>query len=81
MKRSSSRSVEAVGYIGFAVYVCVYTPTLIGPFQEVLGPRELEYHYNGIAWAIVWDPNKEINIGSGHWHIELVGYTGLTKKC
>ena len=24
--------------------------------------RELEYCYNGIAWAIIWDPNKTINI-------------------
>ena len=25
--------------------------TLNGPF------RELEYHYNSIVWAIIWDPN------------------------
>ena len=32
-------------------------PTLNGPF------RELEYHYNCIVWAIVWDRNIEIDIG------------------
>ena len=30
--------------------------TLNGPF------RELKYCYNGIAWAVVWDPNKAIDI-------------------
>ena len=25
--------------------------------------RELEYHYNGIAWWIIWDLNKAIDIG------------------
>ena len=25
--------------------------------------RELEYHYNGIVWAIFWDPNEASNIG------------------
>ena len=25
--------------------------------------RELEYRYNGSVWAIVWHPNKAINIG------------------
>ena len=34
-------------------------PTLRGPF------RELEYHYNGIAWTIVWDPNKVIDLRGG----------------
>ena len=34
-------------------------PTLNDPFRMVIG---LGYHYNGIAWAIVWDPNKAINI-------------------
>ena len=23
----------------------------------------LEYHYNGIVWAILWKPNKAIDIG------------------
>ena len=30
---------------------------------------ELEYHYNDIAWAIVWVPNRAIDIGGGGWTI------------
>ena len=34
--------------------------------------RDFEYQYNGIAWAIAWDPNKAIDIGEwsncgGRW--------------
>ena len=36
--------------------------TLNGLFREVVN-LELEYCDNGILWAIVWDPNKVINIG------------------
>ena len=36
-------------------------PTLNGAFREMIG--QMEYHYNGIALAIVWDPNKAIEIG------------------
>ena len=25
--------------------------------------KELQYRYNGFVWAIVWDPNKAIDIG------------------
>ena len=28
---------------------------------------ELEYHYNGIAWVIIWDEQSPINIGD--WSI------------
>ena len=38
-------------------------PTLNGPFRGGGRFRELEYHYNGIVWVIVWDPNKAIGIG------------------
>ena len=38
-------------------------PTLSGPFRERVGFRELEYHCNGIVWAVFWDPNKGIDIG------------------
>ena len=40
-------------------------PTLHGSFREVLSLESSEYHYHGIAWAIVWDPNKAIDIGGG----------------
>ena len=36
-------------------------PTLNFPFRESRF-RELEYRYNGVVWAFVWDPNKVINI-------------------
>ena len=41
-------------------------PPLNGPFREVVG-LELEYHYNDITWAIVWDQNKAIDVGE--WSI------------
>ena len=28
---------------------------------------ELEYHYSGIIWAIVWDPNKAND--KGEWSV------------
>ena len=31
---------------------------------------ELAYRFNGIAWAIVWDPNKAIDIGN--WSVREV---------
>ena len=37
-------------------------PRLNGSFREVVGFTEFEYLYNGIVWAIVWDPNKAIDI-------------------
>ena len=41
--------------------------TLNGPFREVIGLGSFEYHYNGIVWVIVWDPNKASAIGE--WSI------------
>ena len=40
-------------------------PTLNGPFIKVggLGSQNINYHYNGIVWVIVWDSNKAIDIG------------------
>ena len=46
-------------------------PTLNGPFREVVYFTELEYQYNGMAWAVIWDPNKTIDIGK--WSICGVG--------
>ena len=40
---------------------------LNGPFREVVIFKGLEYHYNGIAWVIIWDPNIVIVIGE--WSI------------
>ena len=35
--------------------------------------KELEYHYNGIIWAIVWDPNEAIDIGEWwRWSVREV---------
>ena len=43
--------------------------------------RELEYRYNGILWAAVWDPNKAIDIGGvvdmWRWSVCLKGFTVL----
>ena len=36
-------------------------PTANKPF------RKFEYHYSGIVWAILWDPNKVFDIGE--WSI------------
>ena len=35
--------------------------TLNDPFREVVHLRKLEYHGDGIVWAIVWDPNKAVD--------------------
>ena len=52
-----------------------YTQTLNGPF------RELKYHYNSIVGAIVWDPNKVIDIGEwsicGDGRLKVLLYTIL----
>ena len=37
--------------------LCVHS--LSDPFREVIGLR----CYNGIVWAIAWDPNKSIDVG------------------
>ena len=42
-------------------------PTLNGPFKGGDRIREKEYHYNDFIWAIVWYPNKVIDIGE--WSI------------
>ena len=37
--------------------------------------RELEYCYNGIAWVIVWDPDKVSDIGERSiLGVEVVSY-------
>ena len=38
-------------------------PTLNGSLRKVVGLRELEYYYNGIVRAIIWDTNKAIDVG------------------
>ena len=38
-------------------------PTLNGPLRLAGWFVELEYHYNGIVWVIIWEPNKVIDIG------------------
>ena len=38
-------------------------PTLSGPIWGGGWFRELDNCYNNIVWAIVWDPNKAIDIG------------------
>ena len=37
--------------------------SLSGPFSDMVGEGNLQYDYNGIAWVIIWDPHKEIDIG------------------
>ena len=41
--------------------------TLNDPFREVVQFRELKCCYSDIAWAIVWQSNKAIDIGE--WSI------------
>ena len=45
--------------------------------MRIIAFRELEYHYNDIVCASVWDPNKVINIGE--WSVrEVVLHTPLS---
>ena len=44
-------------------------PALNDPFREGGRFRELEYHTNGIGWAMVWDPHKVIYIGAWSWSV------------
>ena len=51
-------------------YVCRKTslnrpimgPSLNGPIREVGGLGGLEYRYNGIIRAVVWDPSEDIDM-------------------
>ena len=60
-------------YSKTSLYRPTMGPILKGPFKEVIGlVRELQYCYNCSAWAIVWDPNKAIDIGE--WSICTDGH-------
>ena len=54
-----------------------------GGWFKQLGSN-LEYLYNGIVWAILWDPNKAINIGEwstcGGGHLERFYCTCIYSK-
>ena len=43
-----------------------------GQFRGGVRFKELECHYNWIAWAIIWDPNKASDIGEWSISVEVV---------